>query len=291
MEKASLLKEPLAMKTRYCILDQNKMRLDRAIDVKHLLESSRETHFAIPDAALIEMTKNQKSRESTLRNSFEAIGAYPERVHVTYSISECLRTELETGTSMANCLLYPAASKFLRRILRALRDSTVDRSELNNVLHNQAHHAGLANAFFNHESNKRRLSELISAFKGELTEDQLTRLKKNKISDAERLAIIRELVPKIVEKMLVSEYKIRPEFAAGLISQKSITLRYYYLKIWACVEWLKFGGFENKAASQITNDLLDHEYVLTALSFDDLLSNDKKMVKSYDELKQILEIA
>jgi hypothetical protein len=272
------------MKIRYLVLDQNQMRSDRAPEVVELLKNSPEVHFIVPDAALIEMTKNSSTRESTLRNSLEILTTHPDRVHVTYNTSECLRTELAIGVSTTNCLLYPAASKFLRSVLRALKDQTANRAALNKILSDRKHHAALARDFLNHSSNKRRIGTLIDSLKDELTTDQIKKLRAGRVSQDDRLNMIRTAAPVMLSNTLRSRYKMSHAAISNLIMQKPMLLRYHYLKMWLCLEWVRLGGFESKPEAHITNDLLDHEYILTALSFDGLISKDEKVTRGYNEL-------
>ena len=65
-------------------------------------------------------------------------------------------------------------------------------------------------------------------------------------------------------------------------------LRYFYVKLWACLSWEKQGRIENINAGKVTNDLIDHEYVLAATFFNGVLSNDKAVTDAYAAVSQLL---
>lgn len=77
--------------------------------------------------------------------------------------------------------------------------------------------------------------------------------------------------------------------ARRFLRQRPLSLRFIYLKIWLCLDWIAEGGFDALPATDATNDLLDQEHVLLATFFDGFLSNDKRANKAYTDINAILE--
>ncbi len=60
----------------------------------------------------------------------------------------------------------------------------------------------------------------------------------------------------------LTDYGFSREQAMAFAKKKPMLLRYFYLKVWTCLAWEKQGRLESLGAEKVSNDLLDHEYVL-----------------------------
>lgn len=108
-----------------------------------------------------------------------------------------------------------------------------------------------------------------------------------KLSATEQLDVVHEtavgLMPRILE-----ERSISTERARSFMKGRPMVLRYLLVKAWYCVHWISQGGFDSLRATDVTNELLDLQYVLTASFFDDLLSEERRVNESYRDLCVLL---
>ena len=66
-------------------------------------------------------------------------------------------------------------------------------------------------------------------------------------------------------------------------------LRYFYLNMWALLDWEEQGRLEGLSPKKVTNDYLDREYVLAATYFDGLLTKEDRMNVAYRAMQQLLQ--
>lgn len=272
------------MPNRLIVLDQNKLREDRAPEVVHALLNEPNTHFVLPDIAFIEMTKNPEHRERTLRASLRLLANYPNRVHVAMGLQDCFKFELFTLKSSANHLTFRAHSDNLRRLLRTLAGGDEGASDLQRLIDDpDNHYSILADQYFDDQANKKRLGVVIDALKSALPESTLKDLRAKRLGRTERVEIVYQRAPRLLaglfKSMGVPEGK-----AWSFQKKKPMILREHYSMLLLAIDWIAAGGFESAAPKTITNDLIDHEYVITATCFDGLFTGETRMIDAYSDL-------
>lgn len=72
------------------------------------------------------------------------------------------------------------------------------------------------------------------------------------------------------------------------MKSKPMLLRYFYSKMWLCIDWIKNGGFESISEEKISNDLIDHEYIMTATCFHGIISAEKRVMEAYGDMIALL---
>lgn len=107
------------------------------------------------------------------------------------------------------------------------------------------------------------------------------------MSADERLELIRDSAPLLLRPFF-EQARFSKNTAHRFLRKKPIALRFIYLKMWLCLDWIARGGFDSLPAHKVTNDLLDHEYVLLATFFDGYLSNDERAIRAYSDITSIL---
>lgn len=273
------------MPKHYIVLDQNVLR---SLELAELVTMNASVHFVLPDLAFFEMTKNRQSWEHTLALSLKILAPYRNRVHVAKSVSEALRMELARKVPVAGHMLYSDASSFARGVLHSVYHNT-DGSELQAIrLDPTDNYGGMVNDYLNHSENKGRLADLIGTTKEMLPEGFEKQMRSRQVSREERLEMMRSIVPPLLAEILYQDFGFSLEKAWGFIKQKPMVLRYMYLKLWLCFDWLSKGGFHSLGSDKVTNDLLDHEYILTATYFNGLLSKEGRVKEAYQDMKELL---
>ena len=264
--------DPRDMRRRYFVVDQNYLRTQA---LQAILIEQPDVQLVLPDLGMFEIAKPDQ-RELTVRQSLGTIARYPARVFVSRAMSECLKYELETCRSVEGHLLFREGTCFLRKVLLAVATGTPN-DEYTRVIEDRGNHlSGLKRDYLNHETNKTRAVELVDATKREMSIEFAKRIRGARATQEELLAFIREKAPSILVGVLVDKGFSR-ERAVNVARKKSMLLRYFYAKLWACLVWEKQGRLDGLGAEKVSNDLLDSEYVLAATFVDGVLSMDTKV--------------
>jgi hypothetical protein len=277
------------VKRRFIVLDQNKLREHRAPEVAALLRTSHRTQFVLTDVAFIEMTKNPANREQIVKESLGMLAPHYARVHIAKSLGHALSYELKARAPSTNQMMYKEATQFARGVLRSVVSQDVLGMELQRVLSDQdEHHQAIAKDYFNHPSNKCRVAEQIKLMKVALSADFQRRLRAGQVSRDERLVALHTRAPGILHAIMVQRWKVPAPVAWRLVKSQPMLLRYFYSRMWLSIDWIRFGGFESLPAEKVSNDLIDHDYILTATCFDGLISAEKRVMEAYKDLQALL---
>lgn len=67
-------------------------------------------------------------------------------------------------------------------------------------------------------------------------------------------------------------------------------LRYFLSDFWHSMEWVSKRGAHSRSDADITNDMLDQDYVIVASFFGQLLTKDRTAGKAYMDMNQLLKM-
>ena len=267
----------------YLVVDQNYLR---SASLEPILVSRPDVCIVLSDVAMIEMTKSDQ-RELNVRASLEVLSRYPERVHVSRALGELLDYEVREGRPVTGKLLYRDATRFIRNVLVSVRDN-ITNSELGKVLNDpHGHLAKVKASQFDHEANKSRSLELVSEIKTGMPK-AFARVVRGARATEDELRLFVGSHSRSLMRGVLQDKGYSREKALGLVRKNFMLLRYFYLKVWACLDWEKMGRLESIASGKVSNDLLDHEYVLTATFFNGILSTDTDLNRGYSFVSGLL---
>lgn len=247
----------------------------------------QEVTIVLPDLAMLEMMKSGQ-RELTLNLSLKALAPHRMRVVVSKATSECLDYELRTGRPVTGHMLHPKGTKFLRQILLTVAtgkatpeyDAVIaDRDDLLEDLKTD---------YLSHEDNKTRSLEMIAATKREMSPEFKRRIRSAEATDQEMLQFAVEKAPSLLVGVLLERGYSR-EKSISLLRKKPFLLRYFYLSVWKCLVWERQGWLEGLGPKKVSNELLDHQYVIAASFFSGLLSNEPAVNDAYAALLEMLK--
>lgn len=273
------------MRHTYFVIDQNYLR---APQLEELLATQPRTRIVVPDLAMFEMTKSSE-RALTVRSSLATLAKYADRVFVSRTIGECLKYELEHAQPVTGHMLFREATHFLRRVLSAVVTGR-ENPEFERVIHDPENCLlDLNQDYLDHDSNKQRSLELVDATKSEMTAEFAKRIRGRRVAREEKIAFIREKAPSLLIYVLEDNGFTR-EKACHLVRKESMLLRYFYVKLWACLDWAEHGRLDNLGAVKVSNDLLDQQYVLSATFFDGVLSCDARVNDAYLATMNLLAV-
>jgi hypothetical protein len=270
------------MKRQYFVVDQNYLR---SFELESRLAADPHLQVVLPDMAMLEMTKSDK-RELTVRLSLEILSRYRNRVYVAFSISEALRLELDSKRPITDHMLFREATTFIRKVLEAVATG-IDNDEILRIIQDPENCLlDLKRDYLNDEVNKSKSLSLVEATKCEMPREFAMRLRGKRATEEERLLFVAEKAPSLLVSVLADNGFSR-EKAIMFLRKKPMLLRYFYLKVLASLNWEEMGRLESLSAPKVSNDLLDHEYILTATFFDGLLSDEPRANEAYQTVSKL----
>ena len=271
------------MSRLYIVVDQNQLR---SAELRDKVQKEPQTRFVLPDVGMFEMAKSS-NRELTLSLSLEILACAPGRSYVSQSLSGCLSYELHRAVPVVGHLLHRDATAFLRRVLSSVA-SGVRNAEFADVIADPKGHVyGMRQDYLNHDANKRRAVELVEVTKRSMTAEFARRLRGSRATTDEKISFIAEKAPSLLVGVLEDNGFGRGK-AIQFVRRKPMLLRYFFVKMWACLCWEDQGRIDGLGAAKVSNDLIDHEYVLAATFFDGLMSGEPAVNEAYKAVTTLL---
>lgn len=268
---------------RFLVLDQNYLRSEK---LKQIISTEQETHFVIPDSAMVEMCKSP-SWEITTRQSLQALSQCPNRVHVAICMGEAVRFEMQHCKSVEGKLLDRKCRALFRDILA---DTKTEKEYSALTQEKMLSIQDLLNKDeLNNTKNKASLNRYIAAVRANLTEDMQKNLKDRHQDNEYKRELITKLTIESLLPFLQEELKLSIEKSKHFLKKKPIAFRFIWLRTWLSIDWFLKGGIEDTKPSKVTNDFLDHDYILTATFFNGILSEDKRVNLAYQDIMQMLK--
>ncbi|WP_295643325.1 hypothetical protein, partial [uncultured Methylibium sp.] len=255
----------------------------------NLVDHDPQTHFVLPDLAFLEMTKSAEW-ERTLKQSLSTLSRAPQRVHAAHSVNSALGVELRTHRSAAKQMMFPVATAFIRRLLAWV--ATGEENEAIQRIRDEpeSQRASLHADYLNHPENKLQLAGLIEGIDSSIPAAIQKRMRANQVEPTEYLRIARTLWADIAYGVLLDR-NVDSNKARLYLKQQPVYSRYIFLNVWYCMGWLARGGFDSLPEKGVTNEFLDHQYVITASSFHGLLTKETKTNEAYAALTAALREA
>lgn len=260
------------------VVDQNFFR-DKQLDA---LSNSGTNKFVIPDAAFFEMCKSIEW-ESTLLTSLRYLAKIPNRVFISKSIGEAIGNEITLKKPTSN-IISRKYTEFVQSLLAEINLGKNGKAfdAINKGI--DKFHSEIASNQLDHDTTKEKVIQLINTIKGSMNEDFVRGIKNRSRSEPELLDSIRQLLPDVLESFFDS-LEMSKEARTSFIRKRPAIARATYLKIIMCCEWTIKNGYEGMRAEKFTNDIIDHEYIITATYFHNLLLSKEN--RSQDSLRKL----
>ncbi len=272
---------PLTMNSHFVVLDQNYLRhIDQA-----LLDAPSQ-HFVIPDVALMEMCKSEHW-EKTMRGSLRLLAPVASRVHVAYALPELMRSELNTKQPYSGHPIFKEATRAIRQLLCEI-DADVDGPQIAKMRSNMDdQRREMESEYLDHATNREIVRDLLEVTDNALASNFKRGMRSQQRSREELLNTIFASAPGLLWPTLNSARFSEAE-AVAFIARRPMLLRYLYVQLLMTFGWIETGGFLEYPAKRVSNDLIDRHYVLTATSFDGLLTKEKWVNSLYRDLNLLL---
>lgn len=266
-------------------LDQNYFR---SAELKQMILDRPTAKFVIPDVALLEMCKGPKWRE-TMQGSLEALLPIPGRVSVSLSRGVAFAKECADLKSIDGKMVDKEFTKVLRLSMNDLKTGVDSNNGLGLIAaHVQGVQLDLQQHELNHENNKKNFLERDNLLREALGSRASKELRQG-APDEHRLAVIHSMAVQCATGLLrkggASDARIK-----GFLRTRPLVLRYFLSAFWHSMEWVSKGGIHSRSDADITNDMLDQDYVIVASFFGQLLTKDRTAAKAYVDMNQLLKM-
>lgn len=256
---------------RIFTIDSNYLRKPEL----EVLVRDRDDHlFIVPDLVMFEQAKS-RNRELTLRESFRILSKIPDRVFIGRSISALLAHELTTRTPRQDYAIFHPATPVMREILRAVRDGATNEI-FDDVLNDpDGHIPSLVADHLMHEDNQRRALDFHKrGFEPNFRAEFLARLRSNEVEYGEQLKVTQHGAVQLCFQVLTQQYNFTHSQALAMINNKSVVMRYFYVKYWIALRLSIRAVIETRRAAQISNDNIDAHNAIIASQHGGFLTND-----------------
>jgi hypothetical protein len=274
------------MRHRYLVADQNYLR---SPELQSLLDSDPALKVVLPDLGFFEMAKGDRA-ELTVRLSLRTLSQYPKRILLARAVGQAMRFELDHKRPIPGMAAPRRLTKLVQEVLEDLRLDP-DTSAVSKLLDQPPEQLEwLKRQYLDHEDNKARALELLQSTKTGPDAEFVRRVRSGRSTFEERLEHVSERAPSMLYSVLVEkQFSFSRERALHFIRTKPLLLRYFYLNMWALLDWEEKGRLEGLSPKKVTNDYLDREYVLAASYFDGLLTKEEPMNVAYRAMSLLLQ--
>jgi hypothetical protein len=271
------------MGKKFIVIDQNYLRDSHL--VKCLMSDSALV-FVLPDVALMEMCKSNLWK-TTMNRSLKVLAGNRHKVYLSIGMGEAIRYEINKRRSIEGRLFNKDLTASFRDLLNEIaRNEDGERIEAiaEKIVQVQEE---LKTDELNGDKNKSRLKDLIGLLELEIKPESLKDLRANRVAHKDKLSTIKEYAPSVFEKFF-RQAGFPGNKVKGFLRQKPMILRYVYSRLWLCLYWIEKGGIDTVRPEKITNDYLDHDYILTATFFDGILSKEKRVNEAYRDISSLI---
>lgn len=269
--------------TSYC-LDQGAFRSPALV---HLINSDYDAVFVVPDSAIMEMCKSERW-EYTARRSLKHLAAVPDRVLFALGHGECFRKEIESKRPATfRDLICPNQTLWFRELLTEVVRGDSDKcfdamaARIKNV------QADLKVTSLNHVQNFSDIRKLIDTIDANLRPEYKRRLRASQVPRQEYLTLVSAVLPQALSTWSRSA-GYSPEQFQNLLAAKSFIVRFMWLRVRACFDWIARGGIESVDPAKITNSDVDRQYLVVGSYCGTLLSCDNDVKHLDQDLRDML---
>jgi len=271
------------MAKKFLVIDQNYLRDSH---LEEFLASNSDLVVVLPDVALMEMCKSS-SWKTTMNRSLKVLSGNLHKVYLSIGIGEAFRYEISKRRSIEGRLFDKELTASFRDLLNEVargEDGEQVEAIAKRIVQVQEE---LRTNELNADQNKTKLNDLIGLLESEIKPESLKDLRANRISHQDKLNTIKKYAPSVFENYF-RQVGFPSNKVKSFLRQKPMILRYVYSRLWLCLYWIEKGGFKAVRPEKITNDNLDHEYILTATFFDGILSMERRVNEAYRDISSLI---
>lgn len=271
-------------KLPYIVIDQNRCRDTETMQMLVARCKVRGLKLLLPDIAVYEFS-NVKVPDVTWRNSLAELCKEPELVVAGRGIGPMMKEELATKSPTEDIVDTDVTPRF-QRMLADLRDGNDARlnlalAEIAKCIKKER------NLRERHAENKKKVVSYRDVWLKSLSPDDLRMLRQQ--NQSVFIRVMAELETACIAIKAAENDGCSRDEASFLTFNPSIHGHMVYGLAALSLDWLAYGGLEAAAPEDLTNDIFDLDYVVTATFCQDLATKDKRARRVYSSLISAFE--
>lgn len=268
----------------YIVVDQNCLR-DEALILKQK-EKSKALRWQIllPDVSMMEMMKGPKWEYST-RRSLEFLASFPELVSIALGLGELMRSERESCEPIVD-IVDDLINPLFRELLKEINSGT-DGAMFAKIRAGIVDAQNLANRqLLRHTQNKAMLISLRDAWKGELSDDDIRKLRRDPTMQVDLWASVTMTRTCVIG---LKNGGFSDKAAQILAAEPSVSGCWVSCLSALALDWYVRGGIDTLLPERATNDLVDLDYIVLGVLSCDLLSKENRVIKMYGDISEVMD--
>jgi len=268
------------------VLDMNFLQTE---ELKERLQSDLTTRYVLPDVALVEMCKNA-DWQLTMKLATGVLYNHTERLKVSLSVGEALTIELRRLVPLRGEDFL--SDSFAKKVAYLIQTLNEDHSKIDTELETEmtAAREALLKEELNADEAKTRTKTLLELLNKGLNPAVIKALRAPGLKHESLIAFAYETAHAYSWHLLTTKHGMPDSDAIEYLDLRPLILRYQFLLVRNCFVHIRNGiDIASYKASNELNNQLDLDFALIASYFDDLLSKDLNLVKSYADLKCVIK--
>lgn len=265
------------------VLDQNVMQRPA---LPRFIERNPEAGFVLPDTAFVEMSKSDQW-ESTFRRNLSALQTVASRCFMSLSVHEARELEIRQGHSCDQELLPVDFTQLLRDTIAGVQSSTATESMEQLRQRMSSVQAELAQHDLNAAATKAELLRRVQEIRRVLHTTELAACRDAEMGRAARVLVGRSIGDGIYQTYM-KDAGASLDLAQTLKDQHGMCLRWFYMLAHHALSWVVLGGIESPRKELVLNDTFDKDYVLVGSFFAGVVSLDRAVKDSLQDLRDML---
>lgn len=265
----------------YVVVDVNKLRDVDLIEKLVADFDATGQHVMLPFSARYELLKGTGN---TFGPSMRALAQRPDAVTIAHSIGGLVGHELRYRSPVEE-VVEPISTANHRALLTAIRDGLLTDEQLPALLEEDAR---IATRLAKGQGFDRLLKAGVKGIREDLTNEERNRIRDAIVKRGDRAPFRASLLQTFTREWLrdcLVRCRLPYARVRRLVQFPSIAALDFITIITISFRWAVFGGVEG--AKQLENEGPDAETIVVALYGRDLISDDKKTVDTYEDVKVI----
>lgn len=260
--------------------------------IRERLAADASLQVIVPDAALVEMCKGA-TWAKTFELGLRELQGYEDRVVLSASIYDLLAEELATGLPASSEQVLPLeVQPAVQSLLRSVGEGTwADEDAIRTRV--EEIQTEIQTELLNPEQARDMTAALVGTWHDGLDSEVLKALSSSKSKQEFLRAFIVCEAYLLAVKIARDEMKLSQEQTLDFLQGQPMVLRYLLAMVRHSLLLARHGrdSVTQTAAPKELNNRLDIEHVLIATYVDGFLSNDRRAVQAFEELRSMLAMS
>ena len=263
------------------VIDQNFMREPNKILYQYLKKGNI---VVLTEYCCMESYKGDSI--TNLIRSLEIISKFPNQVKILKSNEKVIRLTLSGSKGIHKRIIDGNQTKTFSKFVEALKN--INEKQYNKQYKYFLNMSNEANDFFKTRDHySLMIIEAIQYYKELFTDEDLKILRRGDVYSREFMSKITNYIMQLATIIMKKSDFYIESFYKDI---DNYLFRFSAAIFFLVLKWISEGGIENIKLKRFQNDIIDMTYSTYGTYFDGVLTNDKKVIEIYKELKNFLRI-